>query len=140
MSTEKLPLFNAFFNSLSFICLMLGYYSIKKKREATHKKFMISAFVFSSIFLMGYLTYHYHHGSTVFPELGWIKTFYLAILIPHVLLAVIMVPLILITFYHAFKDNREKHRRIARITFPIWIYVSFTGVVIYLMVHQLFRV
>jgi uncharacterized membrane protein YozB (DUF420 family) len=140
MSTEKLPLINAFFNSLSTICLILGYYSIRKKREEIHKKFMISAFVFSSIFLMGYLTYHFHHGSTVFPDLGWIKTLYLAILIPHVLLAVIMVPLILVTFFHAFKNNREKHRRLARITFPIWMYVSFTGVVIYLMVHQWFKV
>ncbi len=119
---------------------MMGYYSIKKKREETHKRFMISAFIFSSIFLAGYLTYHYNHGGTKFPELGWIKTLYLTILIPHVLLAVIMVPLILITFYHAFKDNREKHRKMARITFPIWMYVSFTGVVIYLMVHQWFKV
>lgn len=140
MRTEQLPLFNAVFNSLSTLCLILGYYSIRKKREETHKKFMVSAFVFSSIFLMGYLTYHYHHGSTIFPDLGWIKTLYLAILIPHVLLAVIMVPMILMTFFHAFKNNREKHRRLARITFPIWMYVSFTGVVIYLMVHQLFKV
>lgn len=101
---------------------------------------MISAFVFSSIFLVGYLTYHYYHGSTVFPDLGWIRTLYLLILIPHVLLAAIMVPFILITFFHAFKDNREKHRWWARITFPIWMYVSFTGVIIYLMIHQWFKV
>lgn len=140
MRTESLPLFNAIFNSLSTICLILGYYSIKKKQEETHKRFMVSAFVFSSIFLAGYLTYHYHHGSKPFPDLGWIKTVYLAILIPHILLAAIMVPLILITFYHAFKDNREKHRKMARITFPIWMYVSITGVVIYLMLYQWFKV
>ncbi len=140
MRTEQLPLINAVFNSLSTLCLILGYYSIKKKRIETHKKFMLSAFVFSSIFLVGYLTYHYHHGSTTFPELGWIKTFYLCILVPHVILAAIMVPPILITFYHGLKDNREKHRWWARITFPIWMYVSFTGVLIYLMVHQWFKV
>ncbi len=140
MRTEDLPLINAVFNSLSTVCLISGYYAIKKKREETHKKFMVSAFLFSTIFLMGYLTYHYHHGSTIFPELGWIKTLYLCILFPHIILAVVMVPMILMTFYHAFRDNREKHRRIARITFPIWMYVSFTGVIIYLMVHQWFKV
>lgn len=140
MRTENLPLFNAVFNTLSTICLISGYYSIKKKREETHKRFMIGAFVFSSIFLVGYLTYHYHHGSSHFPDLGWIKILYLLILVPHVILAAVMVPLILTTFYHAFKDNREKHRRWARITFPIWMYVSVTGVVIYLMVHRLFKV
>ncbi len=140
MRTEQLPLINAVFNSLSTICLILGYYSIKKKRIETHKKFMISAFGFSSIFLVGYLTYHYHHGSSIFPELGWIKTLYLCILVPHVILAAVMVPPILITFYHGLKDNREKHRWWARITFPIWMYVSFTGVLIYLMVHQWFKV
>ncbi len=140
MRTEDLPLINAVFNSLSTVCLISGYYAIKKKREETHKKFMVSAFLFSTIFLMGYLTYHYHHGSTIFPELGWIKTLYLCILFPHIVLAVVMVPMILMTFYHAFRDNREKHRRIARITFPIWMYVSFTGVIIYLMVHQWFKV
>jgi putative membrane protein len=140
MRTESLPLFNAVFNSLSTICLIFGYYSIRKKREETHKRFMISAFIFSSIFLVGYLTYHYHHGSSHFPDLGWIKTLYLVILVPHVILAAVMVPLILITFYHALKDHREKHRRWARITFPIWLYVSVTGVIIYLMVHRLFKV
>ncbi len=140
MRTEHLPLINAVFNSLSTICLILGYYSIRKKRELAHKKFMISAFSFSSIFLAGYLTYHYHHGSSIFPDLGWIKTLYLLILVPHVILAVVMLPLILTTFYHAFQGNREKHKKWARVTFPIWVYVSFTGVVIYLMVHQWFKV
>lgn len=101
---------------------------------------MISALVFSTIFLAGYLTYHYHHGSSTFPDLGWIKTLYLFILVPHIILAVVMVPMILMTFYHAFKNNVEKHRRIAKMTFPIWMYVSVTGVVIYIMVHQLFKV
>lgn len=140
MRTEDLPLFNAVFNSLSTICLLAGYVAIRKKNESLHKRLMVSAFVFSAVFLSGYLTYHYHHGSTTFPELGWIKTFYLLILVPHIILAAVMVPLILITFYRGFKDQREKHRKIARITFPIWMYVSVTGVLIYLMVHQWFKV
>lgn len=140
MRTEDLPLFNAVFNSFSTICLLWGYAAIRKKKEDLHKRLMISAFAFSAIFLAGYLTYHYHHGSTTFPELGWIKTFYLVILIPHIILAAVMVPMILMTFFYALKDQREKHRRIARITFPIWVYVSFTGVLIYLMVHQWFKV
>lgn len=142
MSTADLPAVNAFFNFLSTLCLISGYYHIKKtqKDEELHKKFMLGAVFFSSIFLVGYLTYHYHHGSTIFPDLGWIKTVYLIILIPHIILAAVMVPMILMTLYHAFKGNREKHRRIARLTFPIWVYVSFTGVLIYLMVYQWFKV
>lgn len=101
---------------------------------------MLLALFFSTIFLAGYLTYHYHHGSTVFPELGWIKTLYLLILFPHIVLAVVMVPMIAITFYHAFKRNFEKHKKMARITFPIWMYVSVTGVIIYLFVHRWFKV
>ncbi|HXH29563.1 MAG TPA: DUF420 domain-containing protein [Bacteriovoracaceae bacterium] len=140
METTSLPAINAFFNFLSTLCLILGYYSIRRKNELRHRNFMLLAFFFSSIFLIGYLYYHYHHGSTKFPELGWIKTLYLSILFPHIILAIVMVPMILITFYHAFKKNWEKHRRIARITFPIWMYVSFTGVIIYLMIYQWFKV
>lgn len=141
METSDLPGINAFFNLLSTICLSCGYYFIRCKRDVqTHKKFMVSALIFSAIFLLGYLTYHYHHGSKKFPDLGWIKTLYLSILIPHIILAAVMVPMIFVTFYHAFNDNFEKHRRIARITFPIWMYVSVTGVIIYLMLYQLFRV
>ena len=140
METSSLPAFNACFNSLSTICLILGYYSIKKKRETLHRNFMVAALIFSSIFLTGYLIYHYHHGSTKFPDLGWIKTLYLAILFPHIILAVVMVPMILMTFNHGFRKNWEKHKKIARITFPIWMYVSVTGVIIYLMIHQWFKV
>lgn len=101
---------------------------------------MVSALFFSSVFLTGYLIYHYHHGSTKFPELGWIKTLYLSILFPHIILAVVMVPMIVMTFNYAFRKNWEKHKKLARITFPIWMYVSVTGVIIYLMIHQWFKV
>ena len=142
METTNLPAFNAAFNLLSTCCLVLGFYSIKKtpKNEGAHKICMFLALIFSSIFLAGYVTYHYHHGSTKFPELGWIKTLYLAILIPHIILAVVMVPMILMTFNYALRGNFQKHKKIARITFPIWMYVSVTGVIIYLMLYHFFKV
>ena len=142
MNTSDLPALNAMLNGMSTICLTLGYISIKKKNknEKAHKSFMISALIFSAFFLTGYLIYHYHHGSTKFPELGWIKTVYLLILIPHIILAAVMVPMIVATFYFAFTGKFEKHKRIARITFPIWMYVSITGVIIFLMLYQWFKV
>jgi putative membrane protein len=142
MNTSDLPALNAMLNGLSTICLTLGYISIKKKNknEKAHKSFMISALIFSAFFLTGYLIYHYHHGSTKFPELGWIKTVYLLILVPHIILAAVMVPMIVATFYFAFTGKFEKHKKIARVTFPIWMYVSLTGVIIFLMLYQWFKV
>jgi putative membrane protein len=101
---------------------------------------MLAALFFSACFLTGYLIYHYHHGSTKFPDLGWIKTIYLLILIPHIILAAVMVPMIGATFYFAFTENFDKHRKIARLTFPIWMYVSVTGVIIFLMLYHWFKV
>jgi putative membrane protein len=142
METSDLPAINAIFNLLSTCCLAFGYYFIKKtnRDEVKHKRSMFLALAFSSIFLMGYLTFHYHHGSTKFPDLGWIKILYLTILIPHIILAAVMVPMIVLTFYYALRGNFEKHKKIARYTFPIWMYVSVTGVIIYLMLYQLFKV
>lgn len=142
METSNLPAVNAVFNSLSAICLLSGYYFIKKfpRDEKRHKTCMFSALIFSTIFLIGYLTFHYHHGSTKFPDLGWVKTVYLIILVPHIILAAVMVPMIIMTFNYALRGNFEKHKKWARITFPVWMYVSVTGVMIYLMLYQLFKV
>ncbi len=140
IATQSLPAINAFFNFLATICLVVGYILIKQKKTEAHKKTMTLAFIFSAIFLLGYLTYHYHHGSTKFPELGWIKTIYLLILVPHIILAAVMVPMILLTFYRAFRGEWEKHKKIARLTLPIWLYVSITGVIIYFMLYQWFKV
>ncbi|MFZ4713124.1 MAG: DUF420 domain-containing protein [Bacteriovoracaceae bacterium] len=137
---QDLPAFNAFFNFLATISLITGFILIKQKKTEAHKKAMITALLFSTIFLAGYLTFHYHHGGTKFPDLGWIKSLYLAILVPHIILAVVMVPMILLTFYRAFRQDWVGHRKIARITLPIWLYVSFTGVIIYFMVYQWFRI
>ncbi len=138
MKVQDLPTLNASLNAVAATFLLLGYIAIKQKKEELHKKLMISALVVSAAFLTSYLIYHYHVPSKKFPDLGWIKTVYLIILIPHIILAAAMVPMILKTFWHAFRNEREKHRKIARITFPIWMYVSVTGVVVYFMLYHWF--
>lgn len=138
MEISNLPALNAFLNTCSTICLVLGFIAIKKKKVEIHKKFMGSSFVFSAMFLSSYLYYHYHVGSVAFTRTGFVKTVYLTILIPHIILAVVMVPMILTTFYFALKGNFTAHKKIARWTFPIWIYVSFTGIIIYFMLYKWF--
>lgn len=139
MNTSDLPAYNALLNTFSTVCLITGYTFIKRKNEQAHKFFMILALIFSTLFLTGYLVYHYHHGSKPFPDLGWIKTLYLFILVPHIILAALMVPMILGTFYFAFTHQREKHKKLAKLTLPIWLYVSITGVLIFLMLYKWFN-
>ena len=138
MTLSDLPAFNAVMNTCSSICLLSGFIAIKNNKKQLHKKLMISALVFSAIFLASYLTYHFYHPTTKFPELGWIKTGYLIMLFSNIILAVVMLPMIFMTFLHAFKGNFIKHKKIAKPTFAIWFYVSVTGVLIYLMLYQWF--
>ena len=138
LKVNDLPAINAFLNSCSTVSLLMGYYWIKNQDVKKHKVCMISAFSFSTLFLILYLIYHYHVGSKLFPDLGWIKTIYLIILFTHVVLAIVMLPMIFATFYYALKDIRALHKKWARWTFPIWLYVSFTGVIIYMMLYQWF--
>jgi uncharacterized membrane protein YozB (DUF420 family) len=138
MNISQLPTLNALLNTIAGCFLLSGYWAIKNGRRELHKKLMIAAFITSAIFLTSYLIYHFHVPSKKFPDLGWIKTVYFLILFPHILLAIVMVPMILKTFWHAFREEWDQHKKIARITFPIWIYVSFTGVLVYLMLYQWF--
>lgn len=138
MTLQDLPTLNATLNSVATVFLLVGYISIKQGRRETHKRLMIGALLVSAAFLTSYLIYHYNVPSKKFPELGWIKTVYLLILIPHIILATVMVPMILKTFWHAYREEWEKHKKIAKITFPIWIYVSITGVIVYFMLYQWF--
>lgn len=138
MTVQDLPTLNASLNFIATLFLASGYIAIKKGKRELHIKLMISALIVSALFLTSYLIYHYHVPSKKFPDLGWIKTVYLIILIPHIILAAGMVPMILKTFWHAYKKDWEKHKKIARITFPIWMYVSITGVIVYLMLYQWF--
>lgn len=139
MTVQDLPTLNASLNTIAGILLLFGYISIKQGKKELHKRLMISALLVSAAFLTSYLIYHYHVPSKKFPDLGWIKTVYLVILIPHIILAAVMVPMILKTFWHAFRGEWEKHKKIAKITFPIWMYVSVTGVIVYLMLYQWFK-
>ena len=137
MDYSLLPTFNAILNASSGILVLLGYRNIKRSNESVHKRFMLSAMGVSAIFFASYLIYHWEVGSVKFQGSGLIRTFYFTLLISHTILAVTIVPMVLRTAYLALKGNFAKHRKIAKFTFPIWIYVSITGVIIYLMLYQL---
>ena len=136
LSLSDLPAMNATLNGTSAILLSLGYYFIRKRAVSAHKRCMLGAFVASTLFLISYLVYHYHVGSVRFTGSGGIRTVYFAILISHTVLAALIVPLVLVTLWRAWKVRFEKHKRIARWTLPLWLYVSVTGVVIYLMLYH----
>ena len=137
MNFGVLPTINASFNLLSALLLVLGYANIKRGREDVHKRFMIAALVSSALFLVGYLTYHAEVGSVPYPYHDWTRPVYFAILIPHSVLAAVMVPFILLAVRHALKGRFEKHRRIVKWLWPVWMFVSVTGVVVYLMLYHL---
>ena len=137
---EYLPTVNAVLNSLSAFCLLLGLYFIKKGSENAHRMSMIGALSASSLFLISYVTHHFLRQSLIktFPGEGAIKTFYYFILGSHSILAAIILPLVIITVMRALKGNFEKHKKIARWTFPIWLYVSVTGVAVYWMLYRMY--
>ena len=137
IEVSQLPAVNATLNSLSAAFLILGFLFIKFKNIKAHKACMLSAFSSSSLFLISYLVYHYQVGSVPFKGLGWMRTVYFAILLTHTILAVAVVPLVLITLRRALKQRFAAHRRMARWTFPIWLYVSVTGVVVYWMLYKM---
>jgi putative membrane protein len=130
-----MPAVNASFNALAAVLLVSGVWAIKSRNIALHKRLMVSAFASSSLFLTGYVVYHYVHGDTKFTGEGPIRTLYFAILISHVLLSIAVVPMALTSFYFAFRERFQSHAKVARILFPIWLYVSVTGVVIYFMLR-----
>lgn len=129
---------NATLNGASAILLACGYAAIRRGKRETHKKFMISAVLVSCAFLVSYVVYHYRVGHVAFTGQGWVRPVYFAILISHTILAVVIVPLILITLRRAWLERFDKHRIIARWTLPLWFYVSVTGVIVYLMVYQIY--
>ena len=137
-SLTDLPALNASLNATSAILLTAGYCFIRRRQITAHKRCMLAACVTSTLFLMSYLTYHYYVGSMPFRGQGWVRPLYFAILISHTILAAAIVPLVLITLFRAWKAEFVKHVRLARWTWPIWMYVSVTGVIIYMMLYQLF--
>jgi uncharacterized membrane protein YozB (DUF420 family) len=132
------PVINATLNGTSAVLLYVGHGFIKRGRMAAHRAVMITAIVTSSLFLASYLYYHYHVGSIRFQGQGWSRPVYFTILISHTILAATIVPLVIITLSRALRERFDRHRAIARWTYPLWMYVSVTGVVIYFMLYHLF--
>ncbi len=130
-----LPAVNACLNAVSASLLCAGWVAVKRRALTVHKYCMVSAFAASSLFLVCYLTYHYVHGDTRFPGVGAVRALYLVILASHVLLSMAVVPLALTAFYFAYRREFDRHTRVTRVALPIWLYVSVTGVVIYLMLR-----
>ena len=137
ISAAQLPALNAALNSLSAVFLFTGYLFIRAKNRDAHRACMLAAFACSILFLISYLVYHFQVGSVGFKGQGWIRPVYFTILITHTILATAVVPLALITLVRALRERFDAHRRIARWTFPIWLYVSVTGVIVYWMLYWL---
>ena len=133
-----LPHLNACLNGASALLLFSGYTFIRSRNVIAHRACQLAALVMSLLFLASYLTYHYHHGTTRFQGTGWVRPLYFTILTSHTILAIVIVPLVALTFYRAFRNDFARHRRIARITLPLWFYVSITGVIVYLMLYQIY--
>ena len=134
---SALPTLNAILNATSAVLLILGYQFIRQQNIRAHRTCMIAAFSVSVLFLISYLTYHYHVGTTRFPGQGWVRPVYFTILVTHTILAALVPFLALVTLSRAVKGQFPKHRRIARWTLPVWLYVSVTGVIVYLMLYHL---
>ena len=137
MDVTDLPHLNAALNAMAGVLLTTGFFFIKAGRIEAHKRCMVSAFFVSAVFLTSYVTYHAQVGSRPFPGTGIVRTIYFAILIPHVILAAAVLPLAIVTIRRGWIRDDERHRRIARWTLPIWLFVSVTGVVVYVMLYRL---
>jgi putative membrane protein len=138
VSISDLPALNAALNGLSAMFLVAGYLLIKRGDRLMHKRCMIAALTVSALFLVSYVIYHLNAGSRPFPGVGAIRVVYFAILITHVVLAAAIVPLALMTATRGLRSQLDRHVRIARWTLPLWLYASVTGVVIYLMLYQMY--
>ena len=144
MHIHDLPAINAALNGLSAVFLMAGFVFIRRKNKMAHRNCMVAAFVTSIFFLVCYLTYHtylaviLHQGPTRFLHPLWFRPIYLTILLTHTVLAAIIVPMILLTLYRAKKERFELHKKIARWTWPLWMYVSVTGVIVYFLLYRIF--
>ena len=138
MTLSDLPAVNAALNTLSTIFLTCGYVFIRRQRQVAHRNCMIGAVISSALFLTCYLIYHYNVGRTEFRNPEWFRPIYLTILLTHTILAVVIVPMVLTTLYRAARRQFDRHRKIARWTWPIWMYVSITGVIIYFLLYHIF--
>ncbi|MEK6284564.1 MAG: DUF420 domain-containing protein [Acidobacteriota bacterium] len=140
MSISFLPTFNAILNATTGILIVMGFLFIRRKRIAAHRACMLGAVTTSSLFLISYLVYHVGFGAGVtrFAGTGWVRPLYHTILISHTILAVTIVPMVIVTLRRALRGSFDRHRAIARWTFPMWLYVSVTGVIVYLMLYHIY--
>jgi uncharacterized membrane protein YozB (DUF420 family) len=137
MTVQDLPALNASLNALATVFLVCGWVLIRQKKRDAHRKCMLAALAVSTAFLASYLVYHFNVGSVPFRQTGPIRVVYLTILFTHIVLAMVIVPLIFTSLSRALSARFDRHRRIARWTLPLWLYVSVTGVVVYLMLYQM---
>ena len=137
MTIQDLQTLNATLNFISSVFLLLGYLQIRKGNRGNHKKLMVSALITSALFLISYVIYHYNAGSVPYPYHDWTRPLYFTLLIPHIILAAVQTPFILYIVYQAFKENFEKHKRLAKYVWSVWMFVSVTGVLIFLMLYKL---
>jgi putative membrane protein len=137
LDVSMLPAVNATLNAVAGVLLVLGYLQIRRGHIDAHRRFMLAAFLTSALFLVSYVTYHAQVGSRPFTGEGLIRIVYFSVLIPHVILAALILPLALITLRRGLRRDDVKHRAIARWTLPIWLFVSVTGVVVYWMLYQM---
>jgi uncharacterized membrane protein YozB (DUF420 family) len=136
MSVSDLPTLNAALNAVSAILLVTAWFLIKARRIEAHRRCMITAFTTSALFLTSYVIYHAQVGSKSFPGTGMLRQIYYTILVPHVILAALVLPLAIVTLRRGLRRDDARHRRIARVTLPLWLFVSVTGVIVYLMLYQ----
>tara|TARA_Y100000588_G_C14267598_1_gene930704 strand:- start:1421 stop:1837 length:417 start_codon:yes stop_codon:yes gene_type:complete len=137
MDLSNLPTVNAILNSVAGILLVAGYIFIRRHHEQAHRWCMLAAFGTSTLFLVSYLVYHFNVGSVAFTGTGAIRLIYFTILISHIILAIAIVPMAIVTLIHGLRERFDKHRTIAKWTLPLWLYVSVTGVIVYVMLYQL---
>lgn len=138
LALTDLPAVNAALNATSAMLLISGYRFIRRRQVTAHRRCMIAACTTSALFLLSYLVYHYNIGSMPFSGQGWVRPLYFTILISHTILAIVILPMVVVTLFRAWKTDFVKHARLARWTLPVWLYVSVTGVIIYFMLYQLF--
>ncbi|HEX8284555.1 MAG TPA: DUF420 domain-containing protein [Pyrinomonadaceae bacterium] len=139
MNDSILPHLNAALNATSFLLLVAALFQIRRGNVGAHRRLMLSALAVSALFLVSYVTYHAQHGSMRFRGEGAVRAVYFLILVTHIILAAAIVPLVVVTVRRALRGDFARHRRIARWTYPLWLYVSVTGVVVYVMLYHLYR-
>jgi putative membrane protein len=137
MTPSDLPALNACLNAASLVCVLIGWWHIRRRNVPAHRASMVTALTLSSLFLVSYVIYHYAHGHTLFPGTGLARVVYFSILFTHLPLAILLVPLLVTAVWKAVRGDLPGHRRVVKWALPVWIYVSITGVAIYLMLYQM---